>query len=253
MLLRVLGAGQHGDIAWIEYLLVLVVVLPLIAVAESLAPESGSAAVRARPRPVRADWTWLAVVIVAAPAVMAATVVAAGALARHGAAPGWFRGHAVAAAIVGGLVAELAGYWAHRGEHRLAMLWPLHRAHHGATHLDALRGLRSHPLDLVWTRGLPVLAAALAGIGPDRLTPYLSVLFVVSVLAHADLEVPPTWSRLVVTPGYHRTHHDVRHCGANLAMVLPVLDRLFGTAAIGERPRCFAGAPSQPGEHAHGQ
>ncbi|HUC36637.1 MAG TPA: sterol desaturase family protein [Acidimicrobiales bacterium] len=135
-------------------------------------------------------------------------------------------------------VAELGSYWLHRVEHKVTRLWRLHAVHHSATDVNWLTTFRFHPLDALMEKLGPVLVVAALGFPLSCLVPFLGAAAVVTLLAHCNVWVPGAWiSRVVVTPGYHRTHHEVDRDGANFALVLPMVDVLFGTAsfAIGER------------------
>ena len=234
-----------AGIDWVDYAATLLLLLPAIAIGERLAPERRPESHPPRPSQLRwfrrrEDLAWLGLVLVVVPGVAGATAAIGTALAHRGALAPLLLRRPLAAAIIGAGVAELAAYWVHRAEHLVGVLWRIHRPHHRPTHVDVLSGLRSHPLDVVAVRALPVLAAAAVGVTPAELSAYLAVLFVVTMFAHADLDIADGWlSYVVVTPGYHRTHHERRHNNANFASVLPALDRLFGTAAVAAEARDF--------------
>lgn len=132
------------------------------------------------------------------------------------------------------LALDLAAYWLHRFMHR-DLPWRAHRLHHSDRGYDVSTSLRFHPLEgalamiwrLVWViaLGVPLLALAVHSL--------LALLF--NTIAHANLRLPPAWSRALgtvfVTPDLHRIHHsldggDSRH---NYATIFSIWDRLFGT------------------------
>jgi thioredoxin 1 len=81
---------------------------------------------------------------------------------------------------------------------------------------------------------VPVVVAGASGAGPDVVVPYLAVVTVVTVFAHADVLVPGSGaSRLVVTPAFHRAHHEPERAATNYALVLPIWDVLFRTVSSG--------------------
>jgi len=85
--------------------------------------------------------------------------------------------------------------------------------------------------------GLPLVALA----------PWLFAAGVVTVLAHCNVAMPGRWiARVVVTPGYHRSHHERGRDGSNFALVLPVMDIVFGTASFEAGPRCFGTTGAVP-------
>jgi sterol desaturase/sphingolipid hydroxylase (fatty acid hydroxylase superfamily) len=96
---------------------------------------------------------------------------------------------------------------------------------------------------------VPVAAAAMLGVSPADLVPYLVIALVVTLFAHANLDVPVgVWQRVVVTPGFHRSHHELGRESTNFAAVFPLLDVLFGTASfsVGERRFVDPGVRVQP-------
>jgi sterol desaturase/sphingolipid hydroxylase (fatty acid hydroxylase superfamily) len=87
---------------------------------------------------------------------------------------------------------------------------------------------------------LPVGTVAALGVPLADLAPYLFAAGVVTLLAHSNVAVPGQWlARVVVTPGYHRSHHERGRDGSNFALVLPVIDVLFGTASFEAGARTF--------------
>jgi sterol desaturase/sphingolipid hydroxylase (fatty acid hydroxylase superfamily) len=67
---------------------------------------------------------------------------------------------------------------------------------------------------------------------------YTWVSFVVGLLAHANLALPPRFSamlgRLIVTPEFHHIHHsrDNAETNANFGQAFSIWDTLFGTARV---------------------
>jgi sterol desaturase/sphingolipid hydroxylase (fatty acid hydroxylase superfamily) len=199
------------------------VVLPALLLVEALIPPaSGRRSLRGR----RGDIAFVALVIALTPVV----TIAAAALSDHGVRIA----HPIAAAFV---VGELGAYWVHRLEHRIDGLWRFHAVHHRPAPVDALAGFRFHPVDIVLQRGLPIALGGVLGISARAFVPYLAVVFVVTALAHVNADIPASpLDRIVATPAYHRAHHDAAHQDANLALAFPVLDAIFGTQRITNRP-----------------
>lgn len=210
------------------------VVAPFLAAAERLNPATAllpaTAAVRRRRRVVALAFAvsqllWVPVVIVV-------LVQVVDAVSPHGVLRRAVAGEPAALrAAEAFLLMDVVAYWTHRGEHAVHLLWRLHSVHHGGAAVDWLTSLRFHPLDVLLEQGLPVTVAALLGFPLAPLGPYLAVVTVVTLLAHVNTVVPDRWlAKVVVTPGYHRAHHEPAGNGGRFALVLPVLDVLFGTA-----------------------
>jgi sterol desaturase/sphingolipid hydroxylase (fatty acid hydroxylase superfamily) len=131
------------------------------------------------------------------------------------------------------VVVELVAYWLHRWMHTVRWLWWLHSVHHAATEVRWWTAFRAHPLSSLVVHLVPFTAVAITGVGADALAAVVAIVIIVSLLAHADVYLPlPALDALVVTPGYHRLHHERRGTGAHFAQVLPVMDRLFGTLQL---------------------
>ncbi len=136
--------------------------------------------------------------------------------------------------VVGALLFDLAGYWAHRFAHENAALWRFHAIHHSSPTLDWLSGIRVHPLD-----GLllgPQLVLLIAAGFPPKVTGALAGLqLIVGLFLHANVRwrLRPL-QRVVATPEFHHWHHanepDAIH--TNYAALLPLWDQLFRTFRV---------------------
>lgn len=225
--------------AWADNAVMFAVLAPLLLLAERIAPES---AAPSGPSCSRAglgregrvtDWAFALTGLAVAPAVWLGLAGAAGSAGRHGPLRPVFAALPPAAQwLAGFLLVDLGAYWLHRGEHAAGLLWRLHSVHHSPHHLDWLSGRRFHPVDAVAQQLLPVAAVVALGVRLGSLEPYLVVATVVTILAHCDLAIPCGPLRwIVVTPGYHRSHHEAEGADANFALVLPLMDKVFGTAS----------------------
>jgi sterol desaturase/sphingolipid hydroxylase (fatty acid hydroxylase superfamily) len=212
--------------AWFDSTVAFALVFPALLLAEALVPPAGG---RRRLRGRKADLAWLGAVLLVAPAVGVVTERAARALAPYGPVASWAAHSPIAAGALAFVVADLVAYGVHRSEHRVPWLWRYHSVHHASTPVDALAGYRFHPVNIALERGLPVLFVAAVGFPMGALVPYLSVAFLVTLLAHMNAAVPRTvLDRIVVTPPFHRAHHE--EARTHYAFVLPVFDRIFGSS-----------------------
>jgi sterol desaturase/sphingolipid hydroxylase (fatty acid hydroxylase superfamily) len=151
-----------------------------------------------------------------------------------------FRGRAaapgVARLLAVFLLAELAGYWAHRLMHEVPWLWRFHRLHHEPQTVRWIDAWRQHPVDFV-IHGIVVgLPGALLGASLSEVTLLVLMRKTYTTFLHANVDWRLAWlERCVVTPEYHQLHHrhDPRDHGRNFAGMFPLLDRVFGT----DRPR----------------
>jgi len=160
------------------------------------------------------------------------------ALAVQSSGRGLLNSHALPFALrfaLGMLLIDLLSYTTHRLNHALPFLWRFHQVHHSETDLDVTTGIRFHPVEGLFTYGVPLAAIALLGIPPSAvLTAYLA-LIVQDSFTHANLRIPAWIDRalrlILITPGLHRRHHssDETDQNTNFGTVFSFWDRLFAT------------------------
>jgi sterol desaturase/sphingolipid hydroxylase (fatty acid hydroxylase superfamily) len=150
--------------------------------------------------------------------------------------PLWAR---LAAALVMG---EVGFYWGHRWTHQVPLLWRFHSIHHSSQEIDWLVNTKGHPIDVMFTRlcgFVPMYALGLAqplvGTRID-IVPMLVLLIGTTwgYVIHANVRWrfgPLEW--LIATPHFHHWHHtNDEHVDRNYASMLPIMDKLFGTAYL---------------------
>jgi sterol desaturase/sphingolipid hydroxylase (fatty acid hydroxylase superfamily) len=154
--------------------------------------------------------------------------------------------------LLGLVVSDFIGYWAHRAFHR-GRLWTAHAVHHSSENLDWLASVRVHPLNELLTRvaqAVPLLAIGFDPLVFAAVGPFLTLY---ALFLHADVDFRFGWLRFVIaTPAFHRWHHSRRPEARdkNFAGLFPVWDLLFGTWHLpAEAPRDFgvAGRPVPTG------
>ncbi len=228
----------------LQLIATLAVIAALLGAAERVDPEAD---VWTRPDPAqkRLDLLWMGAYVLYAPIVgwvaagVIETTAGAAPLAPQLATLPW------AVRLAGAvMVAELVAYSLHRLMHMVPMLWHFHAVHHGATDLRWWTAFRFHPAETVLTHVTPYAAAALVGFGSDVAAVQVVAVTVVTMFAHADVHVPGRrLASLIVTPGYHRSHHEIGRDHTNFALILPLIDVLCGTADFtGAGPRRFGHA-----------
>ena len=151
----------------------------------------------------------------------------------------------------------------HYLQHKVPVLWELHKVHHTARTLNPMTTFRMHPVDLAMMATVPSLSvAAMAGVilhlfpGDDALWGELSLraalgFFVFdlagSTLRHTSvwLSYGPVLGRVFISPAQHQIHHsaDPTHFGKNMGFVLAIWDWMAGTLYLtGEREDLQYGA-----------
>jgi sterol desaturase/sphingolipid hydroxylase (fatty acid hydroxylase superfamily) len=150
--------------------------------------------------------------------------------------PLWAR---LGAALVAG---ELGFYWGHRWTHEVPLLWRFHSIHHSAEQIDWLVNTKGHPIDVVFTRLCGFVPMYALGLAQPLVGTHIDVVPMLVLLIgttwgyviHANVRWrfgPLEW--LLATPHFHHWHHtNDEHVDRNYASMLPVMDKLFGTAYL---------------------
>ena len=131
---------------------------------------------------------------------------------------------------------DFANWLAHYADHRLDALWRFHALHHSQEELSVLTSFRAHPL--MHTTGFILATIPVVVLMPARpIAPVLITIYVcIGTLQHANLR----WTfgplgRVIVSPAYHRLHHDRENQAVNLGVVLTVWDVLTRCAVFPAR------------------
>ncbi len=142
--------------------------------------------------------------------------------------PNWMR---VVAALV---VMDFVLYLQHVVFHAVPALWRLHMMHHADLDVDVTTGARFHPVEIVLSMLIKLVAIAVTGAPPVAVLIFEVVLNATSMFNHSNVRMPETFDRLlrwiVVTPDMHRIHHSVvrEETNSNFGFSLPWWDRLLG-------------------------
>lgn len=133
------------------------------------------------------------------------------------------------------LILDLVIYFQHRLFHAIPWLWRLHRMHHADLEFDVTTGLRFHPLEIVISMGIKLVAVILLGAPAVSVIIFEVLLNAISMFNHGNVRMPERLDRrlrlLLVTPDMHRVHHSIvrRETDSNFGFSVPWWDRLFGT------------------------
>lgn len=138
-------------------------------------------------------------------------------------------------AAIGILALDFIIYWQHRIFHVVPLFWRFHMMHHSDLDLDVTSGVRFHPMEIVLSLAVKVMAIMVVGASPIAVMIFEVVLNATSLFNHGNVLIPQHVERLlrwmVVTPDMHRIHHsmDVREMNSNYGFNVPWWDRVFGT------------------------
>ncbi len=143
--------------------------------------------------------------------------------------PGWVRG------LIALIALDLLIYGQHVVTHRLPMLWRFHRVHHADLDLDATSGARFHPVEILLSMAIKVIAVSLLGAGYEAVLIFEVGLNAAATFNHANVALPNGCDRylrwVIVTPDMHRVHHSIRpeETHSNFGFNLPWWDWFFRT------------------------
>src|SRR5215813_3438233 len=133
---------------------------------------------------------------------------------------------------------DALAYAQHRLLHRIDILWRFHMVHHSDPEIDVTTTFRHHPIEAIFNGVVVGGVVLVIGFSPAEIVAYTWVSFVVELLAHANLALPPRLSamlgRLIVTPEFHQIHHSRENAeaNANFGQAFSIWDTLFGTTRV---------------------
>lgn len=133
------------------------------------------------------------------------------------------------------LILDLVIYVQHVVFHAVPALWRLHRVHHTDQDLDVTSGARFHPLEILISMIIKLVAIVALGPPAIAVLAFEVVLNATAMFNHGNIRLPYGMDRLLrffmVTPDMHRVHHSVipEETNSNYGFNIPWWDRLFGT------------------------
>ena len=137
--------------------------------------------------------------------------------------------------LVSMVVLDLVVYAQHVAFHRFGFLWRLHRVHHADPEIDATTGIRFHPVEIMISMIVKMVAVAALGAPAAAVVAFEIGLNATAMFNHANITlgtaIDPLVRLAIVTPDMHRVHHSIfpDEYNANFGFNLSLWDRLFGT------------------------
>jgi alkylglycerol monooxygenase len=130
------------------------------------------------------------------------------------------------------IVIDFKGYWQHRWEHKINILWNRHVIHHSSEEFNLACGLRQ-TISTVFSYFAFLLApAALVGVPVEVIATVAPLHLFLQFWYHTRLIGNMGWlEHVIVTPSHHRVHHAVNkeYMDKNLGQIFIIWDKLFGT------------------------
>jgi sterol desaturase/sphingolipid hydroxylase (fatty acid hydroxylase superfamily) len=133
------------------------------------------------------------------------------------------------------ILLDLIIYGQHVLLHRWPVGWSIHQVHHADPGFDVTTGLRFHPIEILLSMGIKILAISLLGAPAVAVLIFEILLNATALFNHSNIALPDSidhFLRLfIVTPDMHRIHHSVipAETNSNFGFNLTYWDRLFGT------------------------
>jgi sterol desaturase/sphingolipid hydroxylase (fatty acid hydroxylase superfamily) len=143
--------------------------------------------------------------------------------------PAWFE------ILLAVILLDLLIFAQHVLFHAAPLWWRVHGVHHADHEFDVTTGLRFHPVEILLSMAIKVVAVVLLGAAAVAVLIFEVLLNATSMWSHSNIRLPRAVDRLLrpllVTPDMHRTHHSVipRETHSNFGFNLALWDRLFGT------------------------
>jgi sterol desaturase/sphingolipid hydroxylase (fatty acid hydroxylase superfamily) len=124
-------------------------------------------------------------------------------------------------------------YWFHRLQHRSAVLWRIHEAHHSTSDVDWLSGSRSHSLEILINQTIEFAPMIILGASEGAMAAKATLDAIWGMYIHSNIDVRSGWLQYLINgPEMHRWHHavdDDAH-NRNFGTKFAVWDWLFDTA-----------------------
>jgi sterol desaturase/sphingolipid hydroxylase (fatty acid hydroxylase superfamily) len=134
--------------------------------------------------------------------------------------------------IIAFIVKDFSGYWVHRLNHRVNILWNRHIIHHSSEDFNLSCALRQSISDTLHFGAIFMIPAALLGIptyifailGPIHL--FLQFWYHTQLIGKMGM-----LEYILVTPSHHRVHHAINpvYIDKNYSQIFILWDKLFGT------------------------
>jgi len=130
------------------------------------------------------------------------------------------------------VVIDFKGYWVHRWEHRINLLWNRHVIHHSSEEFNLSCALRQTVSTVFDYFAFLLLPAALLGVPVEVIAVVAPIHLFLQFWYHTRLIGRMGFlEHIIVTPSHHRVHHAINpiYMDRNFSQIFIVWDRLFGT------------------------
>ena len=136
------------------------------------------------------------------------------------------------AVVIAFVVKDFSGYWVHRMNHRVNILWNRHVIHHSSEDFNLSCALRQSISNTIKFSAIFMVPAALLGV-PAKIFAVLGPIHLfLQFWYHTQLINKMGWLEyILVTPSHHRVHHAINpeYIDKNYSQIFIIWDKLFGT------------------------
>ncbi len=130
------------------------------------------------------------------------------------------------------IVKDFAGYWVHRWEHEINVLWNRHLIHHSSEEFNLACALRQSVSEIFSFIAIFYLPLALVGIPTEVFALIAPIHLFAQFWYHTQhIGTLGILEKIIVTPSHHRVHHAINpiYLDKNYSQIFIVWDKLFGT------------------------
>ena len=130
------------------------------------------------------------------------------------------------------IVQDFSGYWIHRLNHRVNILWNRHVIHHSSEEFNLACALRQSISDTFRFSAIFMIPAALLGIPAYYFVVMGPIHLFLQFWYHTQLiDKMGFLENVLVTPSHHRVHHAINsiYLDKNYSQIFIFWDKLFGT------------------------
>lgn len=127
---------------------------------------------------------------------------------------------------------DFAGYWVHRIQHRVNILWNNHLVHHSSEEFNLACALRQSIASVIKFMAVFLTPAAILGVPPQVVALVAPIHLFAQFWYHTRHINKMGWLEwIIVTPSHHRVHHALNpeYIDKNFSQIFIIWDRLFGT------------------------
>ena len=136
------------------------------------------------------------------------------------------------AVIIAFITQDFAGYWLHRLNHRVNILWNKHIIHHSSEEFNLSCALRQSISDTLSFAALFMIPAAMLGIPTSIFAIVTPIHLFLQFWYHTQIIDKMGWlESIIVTPSHHRVHHAINkeYLDKNYGQIFIIWDKIFGS------------------------